>query len=240
MLLRFAVLLGFLACAYTFVLPGGRFGRQCVLRSSVGNVEEDLFGLEGSGAAALTEKKAQEPQQPQGSGVGKLFEDAIVMLGKVPKSKVRAMIVDNTGSEPAYPLTESLEMHINTALDVIWTAKGGDWETFTLYMAAELKDAAEEGTANMRAAAMSATEMSESRIKELLRYHGGPNAVPKLRARRGTGTVAGQLEKGDYLAALIDLLREQNGNDYGVVAQMLAKESAASKKKGFEKKGFGV
>jgi hypothetical protein len=80
---------------------------------------------------------------------------------------------------------------------------------------------------------MSAADMSESKLKELLRAYGGPNAVPKLRAHRGTGTVTGQLEKGDYLAALTDLLREQNGNDYGLVAEMLAKESAATKKKGF-------
>ncbi|KAJ1437176.1 hypothetical protein B484DRAFT_445331 [Ochromonadaceae sp. CCMP2298] len=228
MLLHCTILLGLLACAHTFVLSGGRFGRQGVLRSqNAGNVEEDLFGLEG-GVEVVKEEKAQ----PKGSGVGKLFEDAIVMLGKVPKSKVRAMIVEN-GAEPPFPMEESLEMHINTAIDVIWNAKGGDWETFSLYMRGELKGAAEEATAHMRAAAMSAADMSESRIKELLRAYGGPNAVPKLRARRGTGTVTGQLEKGDYLAALIDLLREQNGNDYGLVAEMLAKESAATKKKGF-------
>jgi hypothetical protein len=106
MLLHCTILLGLLACAHTFVLSGGRFGRQGVLRSqNAGNVEEDLFGLEG-GVEVVKEEKAQ----PKGSGVGKLFEDAIVMLGKVPNSKVRAMIVEN-GAEPPFPMEESLEMH---------------------------------------------------------------------------------------------------------------------------------
>merc|ERR1712224_667954 len=111
------------------------------------------------------------------------------------------------------------DTHVNTAMDCIWNTKG-DWESFYTYLHSELKALADESTDHLKRAAKSANVLSESKVKELLRRFGGPNAVPKLRARRGSGTVVGQLEKGDYVAALIALLREQNGNDYEIVADI--------------------
>ena len=70
-------------------------------------------------------------------------------------------------------------------------------------------------------------------MKDVLKAYGGPNAVPKLRAMRGTGTVACWLEKGDYIAAAIDLLRDHNDNDYATVVAIIAKDQEGTKKNGF-------
>jgi len=191
-------------------------------------LEENLFGLDGAGKVEEGRNKDQK-----GSGIGQLFQSAIMMLGKVPKSRIRSLIEANAGVEPPFPITEDMDTHVNTAIDCIWSAKDGDWEEFYTYLHGELKEAADEATAHLKSAAKSASDMSEGRVKDLLRKYGGPNAVPKLRVRRGTGTVSGQLERGDYIAALIDLLRDRHNNDYAEVAAILERDNKSTQKKGF-------
>jgi hypothetical protein len=73
------------------------------------------------------------------------------------------------------------------------------------------------------------------RLKDLLKSYGGPEAMPK---RPSGSDVASQdrPKKADYLTALIDLLRLQNGNDYQKVTNILrADAEVIVKKKGFGK-----
>ena len=46
----------------------------------------------------------------------------------------------------------------------------------------------------------------------------------------------GKFLKGDYIATLLDILREDNQNDYGKVASVLEREAS---KRAEAKKGFG-
>ena len=81
----------------------------------------------------------------------------------------------------------------------------------------------------METAILSANELSEDRIKELIRSVDSPSAVPKLDRSEYTG----KLLKADYAFQLVDSLREANQNDYGKVAEILQREAEAAKKKGF-------
>jgi len=103
----------------------------------------------GSGKVATD---PAEPAEPKGSGMGQLFQSVIMMLGNVPKTHIRRLIVENAGEEPPFPISEDMDTHVNTAIDCICTAKG-DWETFYAYIRQELHASAEEATAHLNAAA---------------------------------------------------------------------------------------
>lgn len=79
---------------------------------------------------------------------------------------------------------------------------------------------------------MAAHDMSESRIKELIKSYGGPDALP--RRKRGSEE---KLQKSDYIGALLDAARFSDAfkNDYAKIADMLQSERVAAK----GKKGFG-
>lgn len=69
------------------------------------------------------------------------------------------------------------------------------------------------------------------RIKELIVKYSSVNAIPKLDKQKFTG----KLLKDDFAVELIDLLREQNQNDYELVARILESDYQSSKKSGFGK-----
>ena len=95
----------------------------------------------------------------------------------------------------------------------------------------ELGDTAEQTTQWMRAAVAAGNELSESRLKGLIKIEGGTQALPKKR----TGANATKLSKGDYLTKLVDMLRISNHNDYRKVSLILQAQTKSSGKK----KGFG-
>jgi hypothetical protein len=225
--------LGILLCATSgFVVLNRRSYslKRCttVVRDKYQAIEDNLFGLDGSGKAKI---------ESQASGVGKLLQNSLVMLGKVPITRLRELIVIN-GGEDVLPSEDAdindLDSHVNAAMDVVWSKYNGDWENFYLYLQKELKESSEKATVNLETAVELTSLMSEGQIKHLLRMHGGPNALPKLRTRRATGTVAGKFGKGDFIAALIDVLRAANGNDYGKVAEILQNNAKSLEKKGFQ------
>jgi hypothetical protein len=67
------------------------------------------------------------------------------------------------------------------------------------------------------------------RIRELIRRNSESNNIPKMDKRKYTG----KLLKGDYLAELLDILREEYEGDFKQVAEYMEKESFGGKKKGF-------
>ena len=86
-------------------------------------------------------------------------------------------------------------------------------------------------TPPMIASAVSiAGELTEARIKALIKINGGPNSMPKKRAGS-----TDKLEKGAYVTALVGVLRARNDNDFEKVVKILEAELA----KGGHKKGFG-
>jgi hypothetical protein len=75
-------------------------------------------------------------------------------------------------------------------------------------------------------------ELTEARLKALIKLNGGSNSMPKI------GMIAEDdlVGKSRYVVALIGVLRARHGNDYSKVVKLL--EAEFSKGKG--KKGFKV
>ena len=94
----------------------------------------------------------------------------------------------------------------------------------------DLGPTAENTSKWMRMAVTAGNDLSESRIKDLIKERGGVKALP--RARRGNN--AEKLKKTDYLTTLVDMLRAENDNDYEKVhSWLIEKGKSAGKKKGF-------
>ena len=74
-------------------------------------------------------------------------------------------------------------------------------------------------------------ELTEARLKALIKLNGGSNSMPKT-DMIGKGAVG----KSCYVVALVGVLRARHGNDYSKVVELL--EAELSRGKG--KKGFKV
>ena len=88
----------------------------------------------------------------------------------------------------------------------------------------------------MNVAVGASMELTESRIKELIKTYGGPDSLPK---RKKAVSADNKLEKTDYINSLIEVMRKNPifENDYQQIALFIQKElktKAASK--GFGKK----
>ena len=83
----------------------------------------------------------------------------------------------------------------------------------------------------MYAAKLTANELTEFRLKDLIKQYGGSDSMPK---KKSGGKE--KLEKSQYVTALVGVLRARNENDFGRVVKVL--EAELSKKLG--KKGFGI
>ena len=83
----------------------------------------------------------------------------------------------------------------------------------------------------MYAAKLTANELTELRLKDLIKIYGGPDSMPKKKAGGKE-----KPEKSQYVIALVGILRARNENDFGRVVKVL--ESELSRKIG--KKGFGI
>ena len=74
-------------------------------------------------------------------------------------------------------------------------------------------------------------ELTEARLKALIKLNGGSNSMPKT-DMIGKGAVG----KSCYVVALVGVLRARHGNDYSKVVELLEAELS----KGKRKKGFKV
>ena len=68
-----------------------------------------------------------------------------------------------------------------------------------------------------------------NRIKELIRKHSESNNVPKLDKLK----YSGKFQKADYLASLLDILREHFDGNFVQVENFLLQETMKIKKNGF-------
>ena len=81
----------------------------------------------------------------------------------------------------------------------------------------------------IEAAMVAANQLTEARIKALIKINGGPNSMPKKKP----GSME-KMEKISYVTALVGVLRARNENDFSRVVQILEAElSKGSGKKGF-------
>jgi len=188
-----------------------------------------------SSTPALTDLDAIEEAQPyRGSGVDKQLEKALTMLGKCPVSKLKEVITKHSPNV-LQEMTENkaskqdTEAWVQAALAATWSVSG-DWTVFLDLLNEELKDVVEEADKHIKESVEYANTMSEAKLKALLIRESpdGINSLPKIRDKT---KYKGTFLKGDYVAVLIDCLREKNGNDYAIVAAFLEKEK-------HEKKGF--
>lgn len=184
-------------------------------------LSEDFFDKEDN---RNNSKSSKENSQLQS-----YFNPLIFKLGKVPKSHLRQVI--SRHNQLLLPdIEDDMETHIYRALDVLWTAKNGDWAGLLQLAEEELDEVVNISDLAIKKSVEFGGKISESKIKELLRVHSESGNIPKFDKRKYTG----KLLKTDYLAALIDQLRENFHGDYQKVAQLLENES-----KLFNKRGFG-
>lgn len=164
------------------------------------------------------------------SGLDKYVTEALSLMGKAPIFSLRTLI-EKSKKESLPPMDADLETHVNAALDATWSLKNGDWDGLIVYLKTELDEVVDRANISLRESVEYGNKLTESKIKQLITIHSdlGVNAMPKLNKRKHTG----KFGKVDYLAVLIDILRENNGNDYTKVAEILVKESQSQSKKGF-------
>ena len=207
------------------------------------DLEDDLFGLDGTGTASENDL---ESSQIKGTGVGKLLENALILLGKAPTSKLHSLLttsIENNKENENLILNVDLptdendhNAYVEVTLDALWQSTNGDWEKFNDILLKELKPIADEASEWMKQSAAAGNLLSETKIKSLLNNF-GPEYMPKMRHNRGEGRkYEGKLLKGDYLAALLDVVRAKNGNDYQKVYEYMKEKSDKSA----SNKGFGA
>lgn len=170
--------------------------------------------------------------------VSKKIDDVVTLLAKAPVSSLRSLITKHQPKLlPPQAQASDLESNIKSCMEALWSATG-NWTAFLSLLHKEMDPIAAESNQWMRSAVTAANELTEARIKELIKSKGGGRvSLPRPKAKKGEngGKEAG-LSKTDYLTVLVDLLRQQEENDYKKVALMLQKENqTAGKKKGFGK-----
>ena len=101
---------------------------------------------------------------------------------------------------------------------------------FPLFPTLLLLSKALETPKQITAAILAANELTEARLKALIKLNGGPNSMPKRKSSTDE-----KIEKSQYVTALVGVLRARNENDFGRVVKLL--EAELSKKT--DKKGFG-
>jgi hypothetical protein len=140
-----------------------------------------------------------------------------------------------SGASNQTDVSLDLDLHVTQTLAVLWDKSQGDWDALDKLVDAEFATHVENTNTWMRQAVLKGGELTEDRIKTLIRLQGDPNAVPKLDKKK----YQGKFGKQDYLTVLIDILRENSGNNYADVVAFIDKElrSSPSSKAA---RGFGV
>eukprot|EP01041_Mallomonas_annulata_P009480 gene9480-19689_t len=187
-------------------------------------------------SAMTLDEVLEKESSTEGSGVGKILDEAITKLAKVPISKLRELTKKWNGVLPSMP-NDDLEGHVRVALEAVWSFSGGNWDTVMETVSTEAAEQASEVTNWVKVCLEAANNMSENKLRELIRQYGGPAAVPKKKRTKPDEEEAPGLisrNKAEYITTLLDILRAKNGNDYSLVASAMLKESK-SLGKGFGK-----
>ena len=198
-------------------IPAGRkTGKKAEMRSIEAIMDEMQKSAEAAGDTKNSVKK---------------LDAAITLFAKSPISKLRSVIA-SISDEYLPPKGSDLDYHIKAGLETYWQS-AGNWETMMTKLEEDLGPTAENTSQWMRMAVAAGNELSEARIKDLIKERGGVKALP--RARRGSNPdQKSKLRKTDYLTTLVDMLRAENDNDYEKVHAWLVNEGkSAGKKRGF-------
>ena len=142
--------------------------------------------------------------------------------------------------------SDDLETHLRAGLAILWLYSNNNWNSFyQLYSKEILKDA-DINAKWMKASIAIANSITEKKLKDLIKKYGTSNLIPKGRrysvdienAKDGQGKGRKKsVLKVDYVASIIELLREIYDNDYQKVFVTLEKEGVT--KEGKENRGFG-
>ena len=142
--------------------------------------------------------------------------------------------------------SDDLETHLRAGLAILWLYSNNNWNSFyQLYSKEILKDA-DINAKWMKASIAIANSITEKKLKDLIKKYGTSNLIPKGRrysvdienAKDGQGKGRKKsVLKVDYVASIIELLREIYDNDYQKVFVTLEKEGVS--KEGKENRGFG-
>jgi hypothetical protein len=180
----------------------------------------------------LTNIDDLEDAEPNKASIGlqQYFEIAIGSFAKTPIYRLRELIKKYSvdGDKRVFPLDENdIDSYVEDALSTLWQHTQGSWDTLLDIVDSELKGTVESADAAIIESHNSLNSLKEGKIKDLIIKYESRNAIPKLDKSK----YVGKFTKADYIASLMDLLRNQNGNDYVKVAEILASEKQ-------EKKGF--
>ena len=190
---------------------------------------EDL--LSGDAATARPAAAPAETERKE-SVLSQKLTTALTMLAKCTSTQLRDLIVKLDSNNPNVDKNTDFESLCQSALDASWT-KAQDWDILINMLEKEIGQYASTATEYMKSAVVEGDKLSEKRIKDLITKFGTSNDIPKINRSK----YVGKLLKTDYLAVLVDLLREQNGNDYKVVYEIIQSEVSSH---GYteEKRGF--
>jgi len=191
--------------------------------------------LDGDNAVPKVETTTSSEivKDDKGSGVSDLFTVATTILAKTKVKDLRDLIKKYNASKLPDEKADC-ETHISMALDATWTA-AGDWDALITLLNKEIGDKAKTGDEYLKKAVLAGSLLTLDKIKDLIIKYKDKNAIPKINKEKYTG----KLLKGDYLATLIDILREDNLNDYEKVFNIMTTETSKGGAK-VEKKGFGA
>lgn len=163
---------------------------------------------------------------------------------------INANIGTGTGmknQDLALKVSDDLEAHLRAGLAVLWLYSKNNWTNFNELFDKEIAKDAEMNAKWMKAAIAMANSVTEKKLKDLIKKYGTSNAIPKGRrysvdiesAKGGQGKGRKKsVLKVDYVASIIELLREIFDNDYQKVFVTLEKEGV-SNVDGKANRGFG-
>ena len=212
--------------------------KQSISRSSLRMVPEPASPIltnfdeieQVTGSLTMEQLNEEKKEREMKSiGLDKILERAMTMLGKCPTSTLFSLIV-KFEPEKAMKLSEREKNDMDTlcplALDTMWRSTNDlAWESFFKLLQRELKDEISRVDRYMEEAILYVNNFPESFIKRLIKKYESSSAVP-----RKNEVLKGKI---NYTAAVIAVLLAQNGNDYGVVVEILKKEAASVESKGF-------
>ena len=188
-------------------------------RYKVDNIGDKEFEDLLSGDATIAKPSAPLETEKKESVLSQKLTTALTMLAKCTNKQLLDLISKFDPDNNPNGNNIDFESLCQTALDAAWR-KAQDWDILINLLETEVGEYASSATMYMKKAVAEGSKLTEKRIKELITKHGTQNDVPKINRRK----YIGKLLKTDFLAVLIDLLREQNENNYKVVYEIIQTE----------------
>ena len=151
----------------------------------------DLSTMDAIQASA---EKAYPGDSPE--ALAKRFDEVVTLLAKVPVARLRQLVSTHSADllPPASAAGTSLDAAVQAGVGALWAATG-EFSAMAALAHAELDWAAAEATQWMRASVTAANELSESRLKDLIKSKGGGRVViPKPKGMRGAAAAAAEVD----------------------------------------------